>query len=130
MLRVSFFKVSGGSFGEGHEGKFEAVRYPSELHFDTHFEIVTPSGALYGASPVYVHGALKSLDAVNSELRMEGSDTALINSKLEVKGRLTGVHLVLRDSIVGREAMMTDSGFAPDLGVVSDRKGDERLPTQ
>jgi hypothetical protein len=133
MLRVSFFKVSGGSFGEGHEGKFEAVRYPAELHFDTHFEIVTPYGALYGASPVYVNGVLKNLDAVNSELKMEGSDTALINSKLEVKGRLTGVHLVLRDSIVGREAMMTDSGFAPDIEVVGDKNrsnGDQRLPAQ
>ncbi|MBR1147533.1 DUF6004 family protein [Bradyrhizobium sp. AUGA SZCCT0431] len=132
MLRVSFFKVSGGSFGEGHENEFEAVRFPAAIRFDTHFEIVTPNGALYGATPVYINGVLNNLEAVGSELKMEGSDTALINSKLEVKARLVGVHLVLRDSIVGREAMMTDSGFAPDTETVSDlgRNGIQGIATQ
>ncbi len=120
MLRVSFFKISGGAYGEGHEDQLDAVRFPADLHFDTHFEIVTPNGALYGATPVHVSGKLKDLEAVDSEFKMVGPDTALIDSDRVVKARLTDVHLVLRDSIVGREALITESGLAPDADVLGD----------
>jgi hypothetical protein len=130
MLRASFFKPSGGSIGEGHESDFEALRYPAALHFDTQFEIATPTGPLYGVAPTFVRGVLNDLAAVNSELRMEGAETALIDANREVKARLTSVHLVLRESIVGREAIMTETGFAPEVGIVGDqgREGDLRLP--
>jgi len=131
MLRASFFKVSGGSIGEGHEGEFEALRYPAALYFDAQLEVVTPSGALYGVTPTYLRGELKGPDAVSSELKMEGPETALINANRELKARLMSVHLVLCDSIVGREAVMTASDFVPEIRSVGDlgRNNGSRLIT-
>jgi len=107
MLRVSFFKPSGGTLGEGFENGLSAVRYPSELHFDANFEITTPTGVLYAASPVHVYGKLRDIQPAGTELKMEGTDSALVTASGEVKARLAGLHLALGEALVGREALLT-----------------------
>lgn len=107
MLRASWPRVSGGTLGEGTEESLSRMRYPSELHVDAEFEIVTPTGNLYAASPVHVAGKLKDLDATGTELTMGGADAALVTTDGEVKARLTGVQLATRDSVVGEQAHVT-----------------------
>jgi hypothetical protein len=107
MLRVSFFKVSGGTLGDGMEKGLNTVRYPGELHFDAYFEIATPNGVLYATSPVHVYGMLRDLDAMGTELSMVGPDSALVNAAGEVKGRLGGLRIQFGDALVGQEALLT-----------------------
>ncbi|WP_246002589.1 DUF6004 family protein [Nocardia tenerifensis] len=104
MLRVSFPRVSGGTLGEGTEDSLSRIRYPSELHIDTEFELVTPDVTLYATNPVHVFGKLGSMEATGTELQMNGTDTALVTTADEVKARLTGINLVMRDSFVGEHA--------------------------
>lgn len=111
MLRASFFKVSGGSLGEGSESGLSSIRFPSPLHFDANFEICTPSGALYAASPVHMYGALKDLEPRGTELRMDGSDTALETADGEVRGRLSSVHLQFGEALVGEQALIESDAF-------------------
>ncbi|MEM5584739.1 MULTISPECIES: DUF6004 family protein [unclassified Roseibium] len=115
MLRVSFFKVSGGAYGEGGEVTVEAASRSGEIAFDTEFEVVSPDGPLYGTNPVLVRGHLPTGDVAGTELRMEGPDTAIIDEKRNMRGRLRNVTIVLGESIVGREAVMNSTGFEPDL---------------
>lgn len=104
MLRVSWPRPSGGTLGEGSEDSLSRVRYPSDLHIDTEFELVTPAATLYATNPVHVTGKLKDMEATGTELRMDGTDTALVTTQDEVRARLTGINLVMRDSFVGEHA--------------------------
>lgn len=104
MLRASWPRVSGGTLGEGTEDSLSRVKYPSELHVDAEFELVTPRETLYATSPVHVNGKLKDMDATGTELRMDGADTALVTTEDEVKARLTGVTLAMRDAFVGEHS--------------------------
>ncbi|MCR9122572.1 MAG: DUF6004 family protein [Phyllobacteriaceae bacterium] len=130
MLRVSFFKPSTGTFGEGSEMALETVKYPNDMNFDTNFEVATVDGPLYGVSSVVVQGEMKSAEVTGTEFATVGSDTALIDSDRQVRGRLKDVRLVLGESIVGREALMTESGFEPDVGYKGDLDVGHRLPAE
>jgi len=107
MLRVSFFKPSGGTLGDGSEASFEALRFPGELHLDANFEVLTPRGVLYAANPVHLSGTLKDLQATGSELRMDGADAPLLTADGAPRGRLSDVTLLLKEALVGREALLT-----------------------
>jgi hypothetical protein len=107
MLRVSFFKVSGGTLGEGREARLSSVHFPADLHFDANVEIVTAEGVLYAAAPVHVFGRLRDLQPDGTQLTMEGRDVALQNVAGETVGRLNGLRLVLLGAIVGQEALLT-----------------------
>ncbi|WP_433872554.1 DUF6004 family protein [Saccharopolyspora sp. CA-218241] len=104
MLRASWPKVSGGTLGEGTEDSLSRVKFPGELHVDTEFELVTPSGVLYAANPVHVSGRLNGMEATGTELRMGGADAPLVTTEDEVRARLTGVRLAMRDAHVGEHA--------------------------
>ncbi len=104
MLRASWPRPSGGTLGEGTEDSLSRVRYPSELHIDAQFEIVTPTGNLYAASPVHVAGKLRDLDTTGTELGMAGTDAALVTAEGTVKARLSGIRLAMRDAHVGETA--------------------------
>lgn len=104
MLRVSWPRVSGGALGEGSEESLSRVRFPSELHIDAEFELVTPNFNLYAANPVHVAGKLSDMDATGTELKLAGGDAALVTEKGEPRARLTGVNLVMRDALVGEHA--------------------------
>lgn len=104
MLRASWPRPSGGTLGEGTEDSLSRVRYPSELHIDAEFEIVTPAGNLYAVSPVHVSGKLRDLEPAGSELGMAGSGAALVTTDGAIRARLTGVRLALRDAHVGETA--------------------------
>jgi hypothetical protein len=104
MLRASWARPSGGSLGEGTEDSLSRVRYPSDLHVDAQFEILTPHGTLYATNPVHIAGRLKDLDPRGTDLTLEGPDTALVTENDTVKARLTGAKLVMRESIVGEHA--------------------------
>jgi len=104
MLRVSFPRPSGGTLGEGTEDSLSRVRFPSELHIDTEFELVTPAATLYATNPVHVFGKLAGMEATGTELQMNGTDAALVTVQDEVKARLTGINLVMRDAFVGEHA--------------------------
>ncbi|GAB3974145.1 hypothetical protein GCM10029978_055030 [Actinoallomurus acanthiterrae] len=104
MLRASWPRPSGGTLGEGTEDSLSRVRYPSELHIDAEFEIVTPRGNLYAANPVHVAGKLRDLEATGTELGMSGADAPLVTTDGTVKARLTGVRLAMRDAHVGETA--------------------------
>ncbi|MGW3469209.1 DUF6004 family protein [Saccharopolyspora sp. NPDC000995] len=80
------------------------MKYPSELHIATGFELVTPDVTRYAANPVHVSGKLRNMEAAGTELSMQGTDTALNTTKDEVKARLTGANLVMRDAFVGEHA--------------------------
>jgi hypothetical protein len=107
MLRASWPRVSGGTLGEGTEDGLSRVRFPSELHIDAEFEIVTPNGNLYAASPVHVAGKLRDMEATGTELGMDGSDAPLVTADGTVKARLTGVRLAMREAFVGEQAHVT-----------------------
>jgi uncharacterized protein DUF6004 len=107
MLRASFFRVSGGGLGEGTEESLKSVSYPSELQFDTSFEIVTPNGVLYADTPMHLSGQLQNLDASGTELKTAGPDSVLVTDRGEAKGRLRGVQMRLGDATVGTEAYVT-----------------------
>jgi hypothetical protein len=107
MLRASWPKVSGGTFGEGTEESLSRVKYPSELHVDAQLELVTPRGAWYATNSVHLNGQLKDIEPTGTELHMEGSDSALVTADGEVKARLTGVRLAMRESILGAEAYVS-----------------------
>lgn len=110
MLRVSFFKVSGGSLGDGAESSLGVLKYPGDIHFDVNFEIVTHDRVLYATNPVHLFGRLKDIEApVGTELKMEGSDAGLATVGGEVRGRLLAAQLRLGDAVVGREALLTAS---------------------
>jgi len=115
MLRVSFFKVSGGTVGEGWERSLDALSFPGDLHFDTQFEIVTHDRVLYASNPMHLYGRLKDMEPAGTELTMEGADAVLATVKGEIVGRLTGVRLLLGDAVVGREALLTASASIPAL---------------
>ncbi|MGW3967466.1 DUF6004 family protein [Amycolatopsis sp. NPDC005003] len=104
MLRVSWPRPSGGSLGEGTEESLSQVRFPSELHVDTEFELVTPEVTLYATNPLHVSGKLNDMEATGTTLRSNGVDTALVTTGDEVRARLTGVELVMRDAFVGEHA--------------------------
>nr|WP_262391263.1 DUF6004 family protein [Nocardiopsis sp. CNR-923] len=104
MLRASWPKPSSGTLGEGGEDSLSSVRYPGDLHLDAEFEVVTPHGVLYAASPVHMSGRLSDLDPAGTELTMVGSDTALLTTDDEAKARLSGLRLVMREAIVGEHA--------------------------
>ena len=104
MLRASWARPSRGTLGEGTEESLSRVKYPGELHFDAEFEIATPHGVLYGTSPVHVSGRLNDINPQGTNLRMVGSDTALVSTSDQVEGRLTGLTLVMRESVVGEHA--------------------------
>jgi hypothetical protein len=104
MLRVSWPRPSGGSLGDGSEESLSLVKYPSELHVDTEFELVTPSRTLYATNPVHVSGKLRDMEATGTELRLDGTDTALVTTDDVVGARLTGLTLAMRDAYVGEHA--------------------------
>jgi hypothetical protein len=104
MLRASFFAVSGGTLGEGTEESLSRVRYPGELHFDAQFEIVTPTGVLYAASPVHLRGQLKDIEPNGTQLRADHADTALLTVDGKAGARLTGITVAMGDALVGTEA--------------------------
>jgi hypothetical protein len=107
MLRASFFAVSGGELGEGTEDSLSRVRYPGDLHFDAEFEIVTPRGVLYAASPVHLRGELKDLEPLGTVLTADHADSALLNEAGVPEARLTGVSLAVGDALVGEEAYVS-----------------------
>jgi hypothetical protein len=107
MLRASFFTVSGGQLGEGTEDSLSTLRYPGELHFDAHFEVVTPSATLYAAAPVHLAGQLKDIEPTGTVLTADHADAALRTSDGEVRARLTGVQMKLADALVGSEAYVS-----------------------
>ncbi|MGW8888618.1 DUF6004 family protein [Streptomyces sp. NPDC055749] len=94
-LKVSSTQHSGGSLGDGDEDSLSRVRYPAELHFATHLELHTPSAALHATSGLSLGGWLLDLGASGSELRMEEGKGQLATAGGEVRGRLTGVSLVM-----------------------------------
>lgn len=104
MLRSSFFAVSGGTLGDGTEESLSRVRYPGELHFDAQFEIVTPTGVLYAASPVHLRGQLKDVEPQGTRLRADHVDSALLTEDGKAGVRLTGVELAMGEALVGTEA--------------------------
>jgi len=104
MLRASWPRPSGGTLGEGTEESLSRVKYPSELHIDAEFELTTPHGVLYADNSVHVSGKLRDMDATGTELRMDGADSPLVTTGDEVKARLTGVTLAMRDAHVGETA--------------------------
>jgi hypothetical protein len=110
MLRASFFKVSGGTLGIGHEDGLSSIRFPGDLNFDVNFEIATPTGVLYASNSVHVSGALKDIQPLGTELRTVGPDAALVTVDGNVKGRITGVHFILGNAVVGEEAHLSASG--------------------
>ena len=107
MLRASWPRPSGGTIGEGTEDSLSRVRFPSELHIDAEFEIVTPRGNLYAANSVHVAGKLRGLEATGSELTMDGTDAALVSADGTPKARLSGVRMVMREAVVGEQAHVT-----------------------
>jgi hypothetical protein len=100
----SWPRVSGGTLGDGSEDSFSRVKFPSELHIDAEFELVTPQETLYATNAVHVAGKLSDMDAVGTELKLDSGDTALVNTRDEARARLTGVNLVMRDAVVGETA--------------------------
>jgi hypothetical protein len=104
MLRASWPKVSGGTLGEGTEESLSRVKYPGELHIDAQFELATPHGVLYTTNPVHINGKLKDIEPTGTELHTDGPDTPLVTADGEVKARLSGVRMAMRESIVGAEA--------------------------
>jgi hypothetical protein len=113
MLRASWPKVSGGTFGEGTEEGLSRVKYPAELHVDAEFELCTPSGVLYGTSPVHVSGKVVDIEPDGTELTMQGPDAGLVSVDGTRTARLTNVRLVMRRSIVGTEARVSDGVRQP-----------------
>jgi hypothetical protein len=107
MVRVSFFKPSGGTIGEGWEDSLGALRFPSELHLDAQLEIVTPAGVLYAASPTHVHGELPDVEVTGTELTKDGGDVALVTADGEFAAWLKAIDLRLGEAQVGREAHIT-----------------------
>lgn len=104
MLRASWPRVSGGTLGDGAEESFSRVKFPSEMHIDAEFELVTPQETLYATNAVHMAGKLSDMDATGTELRLDGGDTALVTTRDEARARLTGVNLVMRDALVGETA--------------------------
>jgi hypothetical protein len=104
MLRASWPRVSGGALGEGGEDSLSRLKFPSELHIDAEFELLTPRGTLYATNAVHVNGKLSDIEATGTELKLEGADTVLVTTSDEAKARLVGVNLVMRDSLVGEHA--------------------------
>jgi hypothetical protein len=107
MLRASWPKPSGGTFGEGTEESLTRVHYPSELHLDTHFELATPHGVLYTTNSMHLAGTLKDIDPTGTELRTTGPDTALTTTHGDITARLNTVRMALQESLVGAEAYVT-----------------------
>ncbi len=104
MLRASWPRPSGGTLGTGGEESLSRVRYPGDLHIDAEFELSTPQGNLYAASPVHVAGKLRDLEPTGTELSMQGTDAALLTDGGTPRARLTGARLVMRDAYVGETA--------------------------
>jgi hypothetical protein len=104
MLRASWPRVSGGTLGDGNEDSLSRIKFPSELHIDAEFELVTPAHTLYATNAVHMAGKLSDMDATGTELKLDGGDTALVTTDDEVKARITGVNLVMRDALVGEHA--------------------------
>ena len=107
MLRVGFFRVSGGSMGEGGEASLAAARYPAEMHFDASFEMMTPDSVLYADDPMHLFGKIADLEASGTELATEGPGSVLVTADGQKKGRLAQVRLQLGEATVGREAYVT-----------------------
>ncbi|MEO3875041.1 DUF6004 family protein [Nonomuraea sp. B12E4] len=101
MLRASWARPSGGALGEGSEGSLSQVRFPSDLHIDAEFELVTQASTLYAANPVRFGGKLKDFEPAGSELAMNGTDTPIISADGAVKARLTGARFTMGDASVG-----------------------------
>jgi hypothetical protein len=104
MLRASFFAVSGGTLGDGTEESLSRVRYPGDLHLDAQLEILTPTGVLYAASPVHLHGQLKDIEPHGTQLTADHPDTALQTTTGTTTARLTGTRLTIGDALVGTHA--------------------------
>jgi hypothetical protein len=104
MLRARWPRPSAGTLGDGTEATFGAVLFPADLDIDANFEIATPRGVLYADNSVHMSGRLVDLEPAGTELRMHGIDTPLVTKDGARTGRLTGVHLQLRDAIVGERA--------------------------
>nr|WP_233290546.1 DUF6004 family protein [Kitasatospora sp. MBT66] len=104
MLRVSWPRPSTGTLGNESEDSLSRVRYPSELHINTEFELITPDATLRAKDPVHIAGKLRDLDATGTELRMEGAATALVTAEDTVKATLTGVTLLMGETVLGAHA--------------------------
>jgi hypothetical protein len=107
MVRVSFFKPSGGTLGEGWETSVDALRFPSELHLDAQLEIVTQGGVLYAASPTHVSGTLPDVEVTGTKLTKDGGDVALVTADGEFAAWLKAIDLRLGEGQVGHEAHIT-----------------------
>jgi hypothetical protein len=107
MVRVSFFKPSGGTVGEGWEDSLTALRFPSELHLDAQVEIVTPDGVLYAASPAHLRGMLPDVEVTGTELTKDGGDVALLTEDGDLAASIKSIDLRLGEAQVGREAYVT-----------------------
>lgn len=107
MLRASFFAVSGGVLGDGTEDSLSRVRYPSELHFDAQFELMTPAATLYAAAPVHLSGKLKDIEPAGTTLSSDHADAPLLTADGTAKARLTGVTMRVAEALVGTEAYVS-----------------------
>ena len=106
MLRASWARPSGGTFGKGDEDGLSRLRYPAGLHLDTYLEVWTPKGTLYADAAVPLAGRAADIDPSGTELRAE-SDVPLVAEDRTIKARLTDVKLVMRDTLVGETATVT-----------------------
>lgn len=107
MLRASFFKVSGGTVGDGWEESVNELKYPADLHLDAHLEIVTPNTVLYAVSPVHIFGRVDDMSVTGTEMAMLGGDVAMADAGGNVRARLSGVTFRLTDAVVGEQAYVT-----------------------
>lgn len=106
MLRVSFPKPSGGTFGAGNETSLAAVASPGPLHIDAEFELVTPHGPLYSTNPLHISTSLDALEPAGKELRTTGPEAALRTVDGVQKAVLKSAQLLLGTSTVGEHSMM------------------------
>jgi hypothetical protein len=107
MLRVSFFRISGGTLGDGSERSLGSINYPVELQLDASFEIATPKGVLYGDTPMHLCGQLQDLEGTGTELQTEGPQSILVSVDGSPKGHIRELRMRLGEATVGREAYVT-----------------------
>jgi len=107
MLRASFFRVSGGTLGNGSEPGLSEIKYPAELQFDVSFEVATPQGVLYADALVNLSGQLHDMEATGTELHTDGPGSVLVTADGQNRGRMLQLEMHLGETTVGQEAYVT-----------------------